>query len=161
MVSFLIFICFIILAVTPTTNGKLYSFPLPITNHSVPNITTKVGSRPLDTVYITSPNSTSYEWWYFDAVASDSSASVVLQPVVENGTFMLSLDLSYPNGSNSQFLLQYDKGYFFTAGNGSNMFASNGDWAYTSSPDLSLVEFGLSMPSVGVNGTVKFQSVRL
>lgn len=137
-----------------------YIFPLPVTNQSVSNITTKVGSRPLDTVYITSPNSTTYEWWYFDAVASDLSASIVLQPVVQGGFFGLVLDFSFANGTGAQFTLPSDKGYFSTTGDGSNMNTSNEEWSYTSSPDLSRVVFDLNIPSVGVNGTVKFQSVR-
>ena len=151
------------LAALPVAQAMVesYTFPLPVSNGSVTKITTEIGSRPLDTVWIPNPNSTTYEWWYFDAVASDLSASIVLQPIVEGGDFALVLDLSLPNGSTSRFTLPYDKGYFSTAGSGSNMIASNGEWGYTSSEDLSHVDFQLNIPAAGVSGTVKFRSVCL
>ena len=151
-------------AALPVTQALVesYTFPLPVrSNGSVAKITTEISSRPLDTAWIPNPNSTTYEWWYFDAVASDLSASIVLQPLVEDGFFGLILDLSLPNGSTPQFMLPYDKGYFPTAGNGSNMIASNGEWGYTSSMDLTQVDFRLDIHAAGVKGTVKFQSVCL
>ena len=114
-------ICF---AASGLTHAKLesYIFPFTVANHSVSYITTKVGSRPLDTAYITSPNSTSYEWWYFDAVASDLSASIVLQSVVENESFLLVLDFSYANGTGAIYELPCEKSYFSTNGDGSKFF---------------------------------------
>lgn len=159
MLSFSIAICFAALGLTHAKiEQESYIFPFPVTNQSVPNITTTVGSRPLDTAYLNSPNSTSYEWWYFDAVASDLSASIVLQPVVENA-FVLVLDFSYANGTGAQFQLPYDKGYFSTVGDGANMNTSDGEWGYTSSQDLSQVTFELNIKELGVTGSVKFQSV--
>jgi hypothetical protein len=147
-----------------TTTEESYAFPLPIHNGSASPDTRQVGTRPLDTTYITRPNSSTYEWWYFDAVAHDLSASIVLQPVVEGGAFVLVLDLQYANASNGkqlipQFMLPYDKGHFSAKGHGSNIAAANGEWNYTSAPDLSLVTYHLDIPKAGVSGTVQFQPV--
>ena len=155
-----VLIRFTVLALASAEVGS-YIFPFLVSNCSVSQVTTEVGSRPLDTAYITAPNSTSYEWWYFDAVASDLSASIVLQPVVQNGSFVLVLDFSLANGANSQFQLPYEKGYFSTDGDGGNMIASSGEWQFTSSSDLSQGAFDLNIPLVGVTSTVKLQSVRL
>lgn len=138
-----------------------YVLPVDLISGPVPNITTKVGSRPLDTLYITNPNSTSYEWWYFDAVAFDLSASILLQPVNE-GVFGLILGLSYANGTTSGVFQAVTNGTNFSAASeGSSMTAPGQQFSYNMAPDLSTVKWDLNVPSIGITGTVELESVRL
>lgn len=68
-------------------------------------ITETIGSIPLDGVYITEPNATSYEWWYFDVVSLDHRSSAVFVTSVTYSAAgtgpQLSADLtiSHPDGT--------------------------------------------------------------
>jgi hypothetical protein len=136
-----------------------YVLPIPPSNTTISDITTEVGNRPLDTVYIAQPNTTSYEWWYFDAVANDLSAAVMFVPVYQGGSFAIDFGI-FRNGTAVNVQIPYDEAYFYTNGDGSNTVASDRQWGYRSSPDLSAYEFEIDIPSIGVSGTMQFQSVR-
>ena len=138
-----------------------FTLPLPMFNGSTPVIDT-VGSIPLDGVYITEPNATSYEWWYFDAVSKNSSSSVVMVVSVsysETESPELSTDLtfSYPNGSWTEITVPLDALSFSTIGNGSMGVAET--FAWWSEPDLSEYTIELNLEEQGVTGEIYLSSI--
>jgi hypothetical protein len=159
MLLFWIALC---LAASPAAQAKLHEesfvLPVPVSTGPVTHLTTDVGSRPLDTLYITNPNSSSYEWWYFDALAYDLSASIVLQPF-DVAAFGIIVGLSFPDGTAQVFTLAYNESRLSAAGEGSNMTTPNG-WSYELAADLSTVVWDVNIPSIGLSGTVELESVR-
>ncbi|ROV98136.1 hypothetical protein VPNG_08589 [Cytospora leucostoma] len=137
------------------------TLPLPIENGSTPIIDT-VGSVPLDGVYITEPNATSYEWWYFDAVSEAHSSSVVLVVSVSySGTgvpqLVAELSISYPNGTWAEITIPQDRLYLSTAGEGSSGIAN--DFSWRSTPDLSEYTIQLHLEARGVTGQINMSSI--
>lgn len=133
-------------------------------NGSTPLIETIQEDRlALDAAYITEPNATSYEWWYFDAVSSDATASVTFQPYIEyteNGPeTILLLTLSYPNKTWTYIPIPQDKIYFSTIGQGSTGIASDGSFSWRSALDLSEYTISLNLELHGVTGEVHMLSI--
>lgn len=132
------------------------------------------GASALDGPKLTNEvNATSFDWWYFDAVSSNSQAAIVVVfylstslgfPFVPPGT-VLSVDIfaTYPDGSQ----------VFFPVGNppvgGSATITTDGDgtsgnWAGTGfsfegTPDLSSYTVTIDSPIFGVSGTLTLNSV--
>ncbi|KAF5011181.1 hypothetical protein F66182_15386 [Fusarium sp. NRRL 66182] len=142
---------------------ETFVLPIAITNGSTPLIY-EVGKVPLDTNYITQPNATSYEWWYFDAVASDLSQHVVFQPIVdynEDGNEPLNLRLSYSfaNGSFQELIIPKEKLFVSTIGQGSAGISSDGAFSWQASPDLSQYTLTLALEDIGISGQIQLQSI--
>ncbi|ROV93912.1 hypothetical protein VSDG_06284 [Cytospora chrysosperma] len=139
-----------------------FTLPLPLINGSTP-ITETVGFVPLDGVYITQPNATSYEWWYFDVVSESHTSSVVFVASVSysaiTGAPELSAELtiSYPNGTWTEITTPQDKLNFSTVGEGSIAVAEAFSW--WSVPDLSEYTIRLDLEVQGVTGEIHMSSI--
>lgn len=139
-----------------------FTLPLPLINGSTP-ITETVGFVPLDGVYITQPNATSYEWWYFDVVSESHTSSVVFVASVSysaiKGAPELSAELtiSYPNGTWTEITIPQDKLNFSTVGAGSIAVAEAFSW--WSVPDLSEYTIRLDLEVQGVMGEIHMSSL--
>ncbi|KUI73015.1 Hydroxyneurosporene dehydrogenase [Cytospora mali] len=144
----------------PRAAQKL-TLPLPMVNGSTPIIET-VGTVPLDGLYITEPNATSYEWWYFDVVSEDYNSSVVFVTFLtysETGAPGLSAELtiSYPNGTWTEITIPQDELHFSTIGEGSIGVTDAFSWR--SAPDLSEYTIQLDVEAQGVTGEINMASV--
>lgn len=139
-----------------------FTLPLSLFNGSTP-ITETVGSVPLDGVYVTVPNATSYEWWYFDVVSESHNSSVVFVTSVSysatTGAPELSADLtiSYTNGTWTEIAIPQDKLNFSTVGEGSIAIAEAFSWR--SVPDLSEYTIRLDFEEQGVTGEIHMSSI--
>jgi len=138
-----------------------YILPFPQVN-STTTLATSVGSLALDGVFVTQPNATSYEWWYFDAIASDLSASVVVQPVttyLAKPQLELAIQVSLANGTLISFFVPGDKLFVSTVGDGSNGLASDGSYSWWSRPEIGEYEIEVCLEEQGIEGKIKLQAV--
>ncbi|ROV96235.1 hypothetical protein VMCG_07725 [Cytospora schulzeri] len=157
----LVYLLLASLVAARTPPAQHLTLPLPMINGSTPIIET-VGSVPLDGVYITQPNATSYEWWYYDVVSEDHSSSVVFVTSITystTGVPLLSADLtiSYPNGTWTEIAIPQNKLYFSTVGEGSTGAAEAFSWR--SAPDLSEYIIQLDVEEQGVTGEIHMSSI--
>ena len=152
-------------AVTAFQGHPLESYILPITPvNTTISLTTSVGNSALDGVFITQPNATSYEWWYFDAIASDLSASIVVQPITtyfSDPVLELAIQISLANGTLYSFFVPGDKLFVSTNGEGSNGMASDGSYSWWSRPQIGEYEIELCLQEQGIEGKIKLQAVCL
>lgn len=118
----------------------------------------------IDSVQVQQPNSTSYEWWYFDVTAADASAAVVFQPVagyMANDYLNLRLNFAYENGTSSEFILPREKLFVSTVGAASSGVASDGSYSWHGAPDLSEYIITMDIPELGISGDIRMQSVTI
>ncbi len=141
---------------------ETFSLPIPAMNGST-NLAQFAGYQALDTNYVTTPNATSYEWWYFDTVASDLSASVVFQPSITYGYPESSLDLrfsiAFPDGTEKEFIIPKQSLHLSTIGEASVGVAGDGSFSWVGSPSLSTYTINLDLADIGVKGEIQLQSV--
>jgi hypothetical protein len=121
-------------------------------------------------------NSTSYDWWYFDAVSSDASMGIVV-------VLYLSTDLGFPfvppgSALSADVFATFDDGslVFLPLNNvpgdaGSAIITTNGDGAsgvwegtgfsFDGTPDLSRYAVIIDNPTLGISGTLDLKSVSI
>lgn len=118
-------------------------------------------------------NGTSFDWWYFDAVSSDSQAAVVIVfylttsiafPFVLPGA-VLSVDIfaTYPDGT-QVFFPENDPPIFGSANIVTNGDGASGTWdgtgfSFEGAPDLSSYTVTIDSPILGISGTLQLNSV--
>jgi hypothetical protein len=121
------------------------------------------------------PGSTSYDWWYFDAVSADNNCSVVIVFYVATsngfpfilGNTTLSVDFfaTFEDGTSVFYPLANLPS---TAGSATVVTVDNGSSGYWKStgaqwigtPDLSSYIITIDAPSVGIKGALTLESVR-
>ncbi|GME31463.1 uncharacterized protein LTHEOB_3012 [Neofusicoccum parvum] len=116
----------------------------------------------VDSVQIQKPNTTSYEWWYFDATAADASAAVVFQPVagyMTDQNLNLRLNFAYENGTFSEFILPREKLFVSTVGAASSGLSADGSYSWHGAPDLSEYIISMDIPELGISGDIRLQSI--
>jgi len=118
-------------------------------------------------------NSSSYDWWYFDAIATDGSntsvsltfytAPVTAFPVLGPipGNLAVQFVFSFSNGSSFGFIVPATEAVITTLGDGSSgLFTGTGyESSWVGSPDLSYYE--ISLASETIQGTLILASVCL
>ncbi|WVW81417.1 hypothetical protein I302_103410 [Kwoniella bestiolae CBS 10118] len=150
----------------------LLSLPLtlakPPANYLLPSLTntsvqvdTKPGCSALDRPYIPSQNSTTYEWWYFDAVSSDGLSSVVLipfsGPIVGRHYPQFLLQIVTPEGEIFHTITEYGPNgrmYVSTKGDGSSGIIGEGDFTWIGEPDLGRYDLKVDLKEHNVSGSV-------
>ncbi|WVQ94287.1 hypothetical protein IAU59_001366 [Kwoniella sp. CBS 9459] len=152
---------------TLVASKQATNYVLPnLINGSIPSASDHtVGFEAYDRPYNYPHNLTSYEWWYFDAVASDGLSSIVIQPIVlgpplGNGT-QLRIQLVFPNGSSIYRKIDYKVGkpmYVSTKGDGSSGVIGGGDASWVGQPDLSEYALKLDLLDEEISGTVTLLS---
>lgn len=140
-----------------------------------PNVSTvqfqSTGSQ-LDAPKLSPVNSTVFDWWYWDAVADDLSASVVLTvftaepsglwtgiPITGSTTWFGAM-FTFTNGTPWTVFLPADSLAVKTVGDGSSGSFSGIDVAWTGSSDMSKYVMSIDEPSAGIQGTFTLASVR-
>ena len=121
-------------------------------------------------------NATTFDWWYFDAVANDGSAAVVI-------VFYLSTDLGFPfvpplstlsvdifatfDDGSLVFLplnnLPYKAGQatVVTDGDGASGNWQGTGFSFEGSPDLSTYKVTVDSPVLAIKGTLELKSVSI
>jgi hypothetical protein len=121
-------------------------------------------------------NATSFDWWYFDAVAEDASMGIVV-------VFYLSSDLGFPfvpplsafsvdifaafeDGSlvflpQNSLPLQAGSATITTDGDGASGVWKGTGFEFSGTPDLSSYTVIIDSPLLGISGTLELKSVRV
>lgn len=121
-------------------------------------------------------NATSFDWWYFDAVAEDSSEAVVVVfylsttlgfPFVPPlSTLSVDIFASWEDGSLAflpQNSLPFEAGAatITTDGDGASGIWKGTGFEFEGSPDLSSYTVTVDSPALGVSGTLELKSVSI
>lgn len=124
----------------------------------------------LDGPQLSAVNSSSYEWWYFDAVASDhlSSITIVFYTALASGfgfitpttdVTVVGLDFVFPNGTTDSIMLSASEAVITTEGQGSSAVFKKSGARWEGSPDLSWYTIKINAPESGVVGTFRLNSL--
>ncbi|RSL40141.1 hypothetical protein CEP51_016731 [Fusarium floridanum] len=144
---------------TALLGSESYLFPAGQV-HAPTEADSRVGLRAFDGPHINANNGSAYQWWYFDAVAKDSSAAVVAQ--FYPGWFPESngvlLNLVWPNGSTYYEVIPAGALQLTTVGDSSQGYADDAAMTWFGSSDLSTYHVTLNLPQVGVSGKITLQS---
>ncbi|WVQ64438.1 uncharacterized protein L199_002604 [Kwoniella botswanensis] len=137
------------------------NYLLPNSVISTVQVDTNVGCGAYDRPYIPSQNSTTYEWWYFDAVSADGRSSVVLipfsGPIVGTHHPQFLLQIVTPEGEIFNQLVEYGPKsimYVSTKGDGSSGVIGDGDFIWVGKPDLGKYDLKVDLGRYNVSGTV-------
>ncbi|KAL2847071.1 hypothetical protein BJX68DRAFT_256260 [Aspergillus pseudodeflectus] len=114
-------------------------------------------------------NATSFDWWYFDAVASDLSAQVSLLAYTTDSTalgYPFSLPtitwsmvtVLLPNGTVIEQPLLGEEAVVKVTGEGSSGYWNGTGVSWTSTPDASFYRVEIDNPSAGVQGSIQLVS---
>ena len=125
-------------------------------------------SYALDGPQVTPINSTSWDWWYFEAVAEDLKTSVVIIfytalptgfPFLLPSTFvtLVGFSATFANGTQFGVYLDAKDASVSTVQDGSSgVFEGAGSWV--GKPDMSLYQVQIDSPKNGVTGTFILRS---
>lgn len=134
------------------------------------------GASGLDGPKVSPVNATSFDWWYFDAVAEDSSKAVVVVfylsttlgfPFVPPlSTLSVDIFASWEDGSLAflpQNSLPFEAGTatITTDGDGASGIWKGTGFEFQGTPDLSSYTVTVDSPALGVQGTLKLKSVSI
>lgn len=148
------------------SRGRL--FPSTVFNGSVDANTVSTESN-LDGPSLSAVNSTSYEWWYFDAVSPDleSAITIVFYTALSSGFGLLppssdvaviSMDFLFPNGTSRSVDLAATEAVITTIDQGSSAVYKGAGAQWQGAPDLSSYIVSIDSPKSGVVGTFKLKS---
>lgn len=126
-------------------------------------------STGLDGPQISFVNTTSWEWWYFDAVSPDlkSGVSIVFYTALSTGFPFLypqhpvttvTFSCTFPNGTSFSVALEASEAIIATVDNGSlgTFVGAGASWFGT--PDMSLYQVIINSPANGLTGTFILRS---
>jgi hypothetical protein len=113
------------------------------------------------------PNTTSYDWWYFDAVAGQGNASLVIlfvvspQSVYKDLPTVLQVQISgsFANGTSFQAIEFAEKAIVSSGAPGTKGQWKGAEAGWVGSSDMSKYEITLSLKRAGIEGTFTLQSV--
>jgi hypothetical protein len=142
--------------------------PSTVFNGSVDANTVSTESN-LDGPQLSAVNSTSYEWWYFDAVSPDleSAITIVFYTALSSGFGLLppssdvaviSMDFLFPNGTSRSIDLAATEAVITTIDQGSSAVYKGAGAQWQGAPDLSSYIVSIDSPKSGVVGTFKLKS---
>lgn len=143
-------------------------FPADVRLESVSNQTLTC-SHSFDAPKVLPVGDTSYDWWYFDAVADDGIQSlvVVFMQKGENSDFpgpaftaYVQITGTLSNGTAFTETIPVDQGIVSTSGFGSNGLWGNSNLSWVGTPDLSEYQVRLDAADGTITGLFTLQSVR-
>jgi hypothetical protein len=124
----------------------------------------------LDGPQLSAVNSSSYEWWYFDAVSQDLKSAITivfytalasgfgLIPPISNVT-VVGVDFLFPNGTTGSIELTATEAVITTIYQGSSAVYKDTGAGWQGAPDLSYYEVKINSPENGVVGTFELKSI--
>jgi hypothetical protein len=127
-------------------------------------------STGLDGPQISSLNSTSWDWWYFDAVSPDlkTALTIVFYTALTTGFFFLppsepvtivSFDCTFANGTAFHAVLEASEAVITTLGDGSSAPFEGTGASWAGAPDMSTYRIAIDSPRNGIVGTFELTSV--
>ena len=126
--------------------------------------------RGLDAPKIYPVNSSSYDWWYFDAVSDDAGASLVIVfytaspagfPAASSPSTVNSITINaeFRNGTSFAVSIPANSATIATIGDGTTgVFEGTGS-GWTSTPDMTRYLLTVDAPSFDIKGTLQLDSV--
>ncbi|KFA62247.1 hypothetical protein S40285_06864 [Stachybotrys chlorohalonatus IBT 40285] len=142
-------------------------FPADVRLESVSNQTLTC-SHSFDAPKVLPVGDTSYDWWYFDAVADDGIQSlvVVFMQKGENSDFpgpaftaYVQITGTLSNGTAFTETIPVDQGIVSTSGFGSNGLWGNSNLSWVGTPDLSEYQVRLDAADGTITGLFTLQSI--
>lgn len=120
----------------------------------------RVGSTPFDGPHVSVNDGSAYQWWYFDAVSSDSGSAVVAQfyPGWFPDANGVLLNIAFPNGTQYAEFIPVGSLELSTVGDGSQGYVEDGAMTWFGASDLSAYHLTLNLPKVGVSGKITMRS---
>ncbi|KAK9364411.1 hypothetical protein V1509DRAFT_66792 [Lipomyces kononenkoae] len=124
----------------------------------------------LDGPQLSAVNSSSYEWWYFDAVSQDLKSAITIVfytalasgfgfiPSISNVT-VVGVDFLFPNGTTSSIELTATEVVITTIDQGSSAVYKDTGAGWHGAPDLSCYKVKINAPEYGVVGTFELKSI--
>jgi hypothetical protein len=143
-------------------------FPAGVRPETVSN-QTRTCSHSFDAPKVLPVGDTSYDWWYFDAVADDGVQSlvVVFMQKGENSDFpgpaltaYVQITRTLSNGTAFTETLPVDQGIVSTSGLGTNGLWGNSNLSWVGAPDLSEYQVRLNAADGTITGLFPLKSVR-
>jgi hypothetical protein len=124
----------------------------------------------LDGPQLSAVNSSSYEWWYFDAVSDDhlSAITVVFYTSLASGfgfipptpdVTVVGIDFLFPNGTTDSIMLNASEAVITTVGQGSSAVFEKSGARWEGAPDLSSYIININAPESGIAGRFRLDSV--
>lgn len=124
----------------------------------------------LDGPKLSSVNSTSFEWWYFDAISADLTTSIVVvfYAALSSGFLFLdkttdvtfvSIKVSFPNGTSSDFDIAASEATITTLQDSSSGCFEGTGSSWIGAADLSSYIVTIDSPSNGIVGTFSLKSL--
>lgn len=124
----------------------------------------------LDGPQLSAVNSSSYEWWYFDAVSQDlkSAITIIFYTALASGFGLISptsivtvasVEILFPNGTSSSIELNATEAVITTIDQGSSAVYKDTGARWYGAPDLSCYEVKINSPEKGVVGTFELKSI--
>lgn len=167
-------ICFfasIVSARAPWISTQVYS---PVAVNGSSNALFTSSAFGLDAPKVIPVNTTSYDWWYFDAVSEDQQYNVVITFLIapasgflssgasNNAILKTAIFLSYPGQELSYFTsLPASEAKVVSVGNGASGTWEGTGTGFVGTPDLNYYVVYVDSPSIGVKGYMSLQSVSL
>lgn len=125
-----------------------------------------------DGVKVLPLNSSTFEWWYFDAISPDLDYSLVLvfyaaastgldpevPPTTSSATYA-SFTLTLPDGTSVDGSAFGEDLRVVTVGNGSSGTLGSTGWSWSGLPDMSEYAVTVASPKSGLEGSISLQSV--
>jgi hypothetical protein len=129
-----------------------------------------VSSCSLDESQLSAINSTSWDWWYFDAVSRDAKSNVVIIFYTASSSgfpflppspdvTLFEVHALFPNGTLFNVFIPAEEAVITTIGEGSSGDFKGTNATWTGAPDLSSYKIVVNSPSNGVVGTFKLRSL--
>lgn len=138
-----------------------FQLPLTVTNGSA-EVYSTLSRNGAGSVQVVKPNSTSYEWWFFDAVSYDLKSSLVFQPdwnYTNETPLTIRMSFSFEDGSVNSLTLPGPDVDFSTIGNGVSAIANDSSFVWVAEPDMSAYSIKLNFPEYNISGQIHYQSV--
>ncbi|ETS74715.1 hypothetical protein PFICI_13199 [Pestalotiopsis fici W106-1] len=119
-----------------------------------------VDKAAFDGPQVTVNNGSAYQWWYFDAVAQDSNATLVAQfyPGWFSESNAVLLNIVWPNGTSYANVIPVGDLQLTTIGEGSQGYVDSGSMSWFGASDLSVYHLTLDLPEAGVSGKITMRS---
>ncbi|KFA54485.1 hypothetical protein S40293_09550 [Stachybotrys chartarum IBT 40293] len=142
-------------------------FPAGVRPETVSN-QTRTCSHSFDAPKVLPVGDTSYDWWYFDAVADDGVQSlvVVFMQKGENSDFpgpaltaYVQITRTLSNGTAFTETLPVDQGIVSTSGLGTNGLWGNSNLSWVGAPDLSEYQVRLNAADGTITGLFTLKSI--
>jgi hypothetical protein len=143
---------------------------IPSTATAGPSTARFVSGTEFDGPQVSPINSTSWDWWYFDAVSPDlkTALSIVFYNALPSGFPFLApsdtvtiatLDCIFENGTQFYAVLEASEAIITTVGDGSSGCFEGTGASWIGAPDMTTYRVEINSPKNGIVGTFELRSL--